>query len=89
MRYIGGYDEGGCVFMCRGVCIPQGAYLSDWCVGFVGGVIVVEACGTVCATLVGGPYVSIVSYPVGVCCFPYARLSWRCGAMVASGFCDR
>ena len=62
------------MFTCRGVWIPQGACLSDGCVGFVGGVIVVETCGDVCATLVGGPSVTIVSYPVGVCCFPYARL---------------
>ena len=77
------------MFMCRGVWIPQGVCLSDGCVGFVGGIIVVEACGTVCATLVGGPSVSIVSYPVEVCCFLYVGLGWRCGAMAASGLCDR
>ena len=47
--------------MCRGVWIPLGAYLSDECDGFVGGFIVAEACGIVCATLVGAPSVSIVS----------------------------
>ena len=56
--------------------------MSDGCVDFVGGVFVV-AWETVCATLLGGLPVSMVFHHVGVCCFPYVVLGWRCGAMAA------
>ena len=89
-RYIGGFSEGECVFMCRGVWIPQGTRLSNGCVGcVVGGVIVVEAFGTACAALVGSSSEGIVSYLLGACCCPYAGLGWRCGAMAARRFCGR
>jgi hypothetical protein len=64
--------------------------LSDGCVGCaVGGVFDLEACGTVCVALMGSSSEGIVSYLVGVCCFPYARLGWRCGAMAARELCGR
>ena len=66
--YLGGYAEGGCPVVPRGVWVPLGACLRDGCDGFVGGVIAMGACAIVFAILVGGLSVSRVSYPVWVCC---------------------
>ena len=50
------------------------------CDGFIGGVVVVWACGSVVATLVGGLSMGIVSCLVCVCCSVYAGPGWECGA---------
>ena len=50
------------------------------CDGFVGGDVVVWACGSVVATLMGGLSMGVVSCLVCVCCFVYAEPGWECGA---------
>ena len=46
--------------------MPLGVCLSDMCDGFVGGVVVVWARGTVFATLMEGISVSVVCCPIWV-----------------------
>ena len=65
------------------------AGLSDVCDGFVGGVVVVWAYGSMVATLMGGLSMGVVSYHVCACCVVYAGPGWECRVTTVGGLLQR